>query len=306
VAATNWELLEAHRHPLTAFLRGKCPSEEDVEDCVQEAMLRVAQLPDVDPRRLRGLLKTVAYNVAMDMHRGRRRQSAAFARIGMIHPLAPDVVALDSCEARRLADHARHLSFRERAALRGRADGFAPHETAALLGDTPKSIHLALSRARTSLRRLAGAASALLLWLGRRGRGSLRLTAPSMVAVTLGLALLAPALNDPHVGSPPAAVPSPAVRGMGWIAGPAATPPPRARTSGAPIKRDVAAPGPPVTGAGPELRTIVAAHAGSPQLVGTSASVTEVNPNQPLLTGIQNCLAPGAISLTGPHLGCAG
>jgi RNA polymerase sigma factor (sigma-70 family) len=307
VAAANWELVEAHRRALSTFLRGKCPHEEDIEDCVQEAMLRVAQLPEVDPRRLHGLLKTVAYNLAMDMHRDRRRQAAAFARIGTFPPPPPDVVALDSWEARSLADHARRLSFRERAALRGRADGFAPQETAALLGDTPKSIHLALGRARTSLRRLAGAAGAVLLWLRRHGRGTVRLTAPSMVAVTLGLALLGPRLHDPHVGAPPATAPTPAVAGMGWRGGAPAVPPlPRHSASTVPAKRGAGGPGPTVPGSAPDRRTIVAAHAQSPNIVDASAGVVEVNPSQPLLTGVENCLAPGAISLSGHNLGCGG
>jgi RNA polymerase sigma factor (sigma-70 family) len=305
VGAANWELVEAHRHALTAFLRGRCPSQDDVEDCVQEAMLRVAQLPDVDPRRLRALLKTVAYNVAMDMHRERRRQATAFARIGTHHPLAPDALALDSWEAQRLAEHARKLSFRERAALRGRADGFAPHETAALLGDSPRSIHLALSRARTSLQRLAGAAGALILWLRRSGRGSVRIAAPSIVAVTLGLAMLAPGLDGPRNSSPPATGPAPLVAGVGWLPTPAADPrdPVIARP---PTHHAAPAPAPAVAAPSPQRLTIAAAHVGSDQSVGAYAAVIEKNPNTPLLTGIQNCLAPSAWSLDPHHLGCSG
>ena len=309
MATANWELLEAHRHALTTFLRGKCPREDDVEDCVQEAMLRVAQLPDLDHRRLRGLLKTVAYNVAMDMHRDRRRQSAAFARIGTLQSPAPDVVALDSCEARSLAAHARHLSPRERAALRGRADGFAPHETAALLGDTPRSVHLALSRARTSLRRLAEVAGALVIFVRRHGRGSLRVTAPSIVAVTLGLAMLAPQLG-PQEGSLPSPSPPPGVAGMGWHAPTAA--PGLGRTTLAPVARSASTPAPvpppppAVSGWGLQRRTIIAASAPGPQGINPSVSVVEANPNTPLLTGIQNCLKPGAIALGPQHFGCVG
>jgi DNA-directed RNA polymerase specialized sigma24 family protein len=305
VAAANWDLLEAHRHALTAFLGGKCPSQGDVEDCVQEAMLRVAQLPDVDPPRLRGLLKTIAYNVAMDMHRERRRQSAAFARVGTPLPAAADALAVDSCEARRLAVHARRLSFKERAALLGRANGFAPSETAALLGDTPKSVHLALSRARTSLRRLAETAGAMVLWLRRHGRGSLRLAAPSIVAMTVGLALLTPRLDGPWGNSPPAGAP-PAVAGVGWHAAPTVARPRPARSASAPMRRVVTARVTAVTGASSDRRTMLYAHAGSRQVVDASAGVVEVNPNQPLLTGIEACLAPGAIWLDRHHAGCAG
>jgi RNA polymerase sigma factor (sigma-70 family) len=303
VSAAHWDSLEAHRQALTAFLRGRCPSQGDVEDCVQEAMLRVAQMPEVDPLRVRGLLTTVANNVAMDMHRDRARQAAACSRMGATHSPGADALALDSCEARRLADHARHLSPRERAALGGRADGFAPREIAELLGDTPRSIHLALSRARTSLRRLAEAAGALVPWMRRRGRGSLRLTAPTVVAVTLGLAILGPRLAVPLGGSHPAAAPPPVVAAAGPHGASTIAPPrPAHEAPGRAVTASPAA----VAVAGPDRHTIVRETVGSPQLVQASVGVVEVNPNQPLLTGIQDCLKPGAVSLDPQHAGCAG
>jgi RNA polymerase sigma factor (sigma-70 family) len=306
VSTADWELLEAHRHALTSYLRGKCPSEEDVEDCVQEAIMRVAQLRDVDARRLRGLLKTVAYNVAMDLHRDGRRQAAALARIGVDHPVAPDVVALDSWEARRLAEHARRLSFRERAALRGRIEGFAPHETAALIGDSPRSIHLALSRARTSLRRLAGAAILLVLWARRQGRRGTRLAAPSLVAMTVGLALLTPNLDVPRGVLPSPATPAPAVAQGALSAAPTVDPRAADLSSTSATAHASAGTTRPATSAGPGRETLVAAHADSPHLVEASAGVFQIDSNAPLLTRVGNCLKPGAISLSGHHLGCTG
>jgi RNA polymerase sigma-70 factor (ECF subfamily) len=302
--AAHWDDLEAQRAGLAASLRGVCASDADIEDCVQEAILRVAQLEGVDPRRVRGLLRTVAFNLAMDLHRDRRRQSRALARIGPAHTDGPDVLALDAYEAHRLARHARRLSFRERAALRGRAEGFAPSETATILGDTSKSVHLALARARTTLKRVAGGALVLLAWRARRLHGGLRAAAPTLATLAAAMALVVPLTGHPPSTAsmvapevqwaPPPPLFVPSVGGE-----PGRTHPPRGADH--PV-----APMPTPKPSPPLERTIVQQTIGSSQTVQVSAAITAGDSGESPVVAVEHCLQPGALSLDPYRAGCKG
>ena len=292
----NWDGLEAHRPALRRFLRGKCPTEADIDDCVQEALLRVAQVADLDMSRVGALLKTVAYNAAMDLHRDQRRRAAALTRLGVSYAEGPEGMVIQQQEARRLASHARALSLKERAALAGRAHGFAPHEVAAWLGTPPKSVHLALSRARTTLRRLGGGAIPAFAWLFRRASRRLKLASPALAAVALGL-LFQSSLTVNPPGRAPLQVSSEGLRSNAPFA-----PLGRHRDSPLTSASGVSIHTPPSSA----RRTIAAVVVGSRNVVQAGASLTEVNPQQPLLVGVADCLRPGAISLDPHHAGCSG
>ncbi|MBV9524197.1 MAG: sigma-70 family RNA polymerase sigma factor, partial [Candidatus Dormibacteraeota bacterium] len=164
----RWELLTPHRDRVVATLRRRHVEYSEAEDVVHEAMVRLVQWDGLDPDHARGALLTVAQRVAVDRHRRSGRERRAVARCRVQDGQQPDEIALDRLEARHLAGVVATLSWRERRALEGRAAGMAPRETAARSGVPARSVHLALSRARATLRAAAAGSWAVLLeWMRR-------------------------------------------------------------------------------------------------------------------------------------------
>jgi DNA-directed RNA polymerase specialized sigma24 family protein len=303
MAATSWELVEAHRTPLACYLRDKCRDAADVEDCVQEALLRAAQMPQLDPDRVFGLLKTISYRLAMDTHRERHRRARALARLGVPAPLSADDLALDRQQARELAQRAAELSLRQRQALSGRADGFAPSETAAFHGVPAKTMHLALSRARVALKAAAGSVG-LVLWLRKRWGLSARGGAATAAAVMLASVTLLIGQDHGHVQVAPSALLP--LQGASLARPQRAAPPPEHPS---PAPRAIASK-PPVPSNAASLAlvrptTLVKIASPVPQAVQVGIGVTLSNQNEPLLSSIQACLQPGALSLDPTHAGCS-
>jgi RNA polymerase sigma-70 factor (ECF subfamily) len=66
------DLFLNHAHEVSAFIRGRWPREQDVDDIMQEAFLRLSQV--TNPESIlnpRAFLFTTASNVAVDRHRHR-------------------------------------------------------------------------------------------------------------------------------------------------------------------------------------------------------------------------------------------
>jgi RNA polymerase sigma factor (sigma-70 family) len=148
-----------HREHMLAVARRRCASEEDAEDCVQEAMLRVAQFDRLDPARTVALLTSVVARLAVDMHRRRSREQRYQPRLAEApeQQAPPDEAVLDAGEAQWLASQLPLLPERERAVFTQRAAGYTASETAARLGLTYKSVESAFTRARGRMRIWAGA-----------------------------------------------------------------------------------------------------------------------------------------------------
>ena len=290
-----WDLLESHRAALTAFLRGKCDTAADVEDCVQEALLRASLVKDLRPAGTWALLKTIAYRLAMDTHRRRHRQSRLAYRLGIPPPSFPDDLALDREEARTLAAAAEALSRRERLALLGKATGMSPRETASALGVPAPSIHRALSRARTALKAAAWVAGVLgwIRWRFARATARAASTTTSVVAAA-GITLLLFAGSSPawsgQGGRPPALVIAPS----NVSSTPRAASPPRLSPAALPGPRS----------ARPGATTVLQVGSPAPQAVKGGIGIKLTNQNESLLTSLEACAQPGAISLDPQHAGC--
>jgi len=66
-------LIDEHREPVFAFLRGYVGT-LDAEDCLQETFLAALRAyPPADARNLRGWIFRIAHNKAIDHHRARTR-----------------------------------------------------------------------------------------------------------------------------------------------------------------------------------------------------------------------------------------
>jgi hypothetical protein len=222
-------------------------------------------------------------------------------------------LAIDRAEATRLARLLNSLSERERVAILGRANGFAPYETAELLGVSAKSMHLALSRARAILKASSSAAPLpLLLWLRARASSTRRSLQPLAVA-GLGLAVsvgilqnavwapdqrnAAPSLAPQHIHLDATSTPAPP-RQPQSPARTVAAPPPSWSATSAPAGSLPSTTNTTTTVAAVNLNGQATGH-------GQLISVTHSNPNESFLQSLQACLQPGAISLNPQNAGCS-
>lgn len=182
----RWALILPHREHMLNVARRRCRTEEDAEDCVHEAMLRVAQFEELDPARAAAMLTSVTARLAVDMHRRRARATRYLPRLVSVpaQQAQPDEAVLDASEAQWLAAQMRNLPDREREVLRQRAAGYSAGELAARLSVSYKSVESAYTRARGRMRMWAGAGSLLVAEYLRR----LRLRQhPAAVAVSLAM-----------------------------------------------------------------------------------------------------------------------
>ncbi len=64
------DLFLKHAHEVNAFIRGRWPREQDVDDIMQESFLRLSQVPNPETiLNPRAFLFTTASNMAVDRHR---------------------------------------------------------------------------------------------------------------------------------------------------------------------------------------------------------------------------------------------
>ena len=168
----RWALVLLHREHMLNVARRRCRTEEDAEDCVHEAMLRVAQFETLDPDRVGAMLTSVTVRLAVDIHRGRARARRYLPRLVSVpaQQQLPDEAVVDAGEARWLAAQLEHLPDREREVLRQRAAGYTIGESAARLSVSYKSVESAFNRARGRMRMWAGAGSLLVAEYLRRLR----------------------------------------------------------------------------------------------------------------------------------------
>jgi len=67
------DLFLKHAHEVSAFIRGRWPREQDIDDIMQESFLRLSQIPNPETiLNPRAFLFTTASNVAVDRHRRRK------------------------------------------------------------------------------------------------------------------------------------------------------------------------------------------------------------------------------------------
>ena len=303
-----WQLVLPHRERLLAIAARRCPSVEDAEDCVQDALIQVAARPRLEEAEVGRLLTTVVMRRAADLWRRRGREATALARGGAEAAAAgsPEDIAVGRLVAGWLGGEARRLSRRERDVLAGCAGGLGVGETAAVLQISYKSAESALSRARAALRLVVAAAGAAIVAPVRRGRrapafaGAVALTS----TVVIGLGVAGP--SRPGPGRPPAAsapfqaatrVAARAVTGL-VVSDPGRWPVSEASTPRRGVRRPAAS--------GRPTRTVAWVRPiGNPAVVGTTRPVTVVyyDENESLLDSAAGCLSRGP-SLGLGSLGC--
>ena len=195
----RWALILPHREHMLNVARRRCRTEEDAEDCVHEAMLRVAQFETLDPDRVAAMLTSVTVRLAVDVHRGRARARRYLPRLVSVpaQQPQPDEAVLDASEAQWLAAQLRNLPDREREVLRQRAAGYSAGESATRLSVSYKSVESAYTRARGRMRVWAGVGSLLVAEYLRRLRQRPEVVVASMAAMASAGCLVLTSLT-PH------------------------------------------------------------------------------------------------------------
>ncbi len=215
----TWDDLVEHRERLLRIARRRLPLAADAEDCVHEAMLRAAGLPDVAADRVGPLLTTITVRLCVDWQRRHTVANRAIARYGGRRDVAADPIEelIDRAEATSLRAAVDRLADTERAVMLARADGQTVSETARRLGITYKAVECAYTRARRKLRVVLAGVGPGLATFRRNGRWAATAATPVALVVALGSGLLPP---EPFE-RPRAATPRPAPEtGVGDVARP--------------------------------------------------------------------------------------
>jgi RNA polymerase sigma-70 factor (ECF subfamily) len=300
-----WAALLDNRERATRVALARCGSRDEVEDCVQEAMTRVAAMPDVDVARVGQLLTAVVSNLAADAHRARSRAVRNLHRVVPPPQPGPEEQVCDVAEAKWLWAQRGSLQEHDRRVLDLRLAERSVGDAARELGITYKSAEHALARARGCLRAAWRATAALagVLWGSRLRRAvSSPAVALSPAALTFVMALAIGAAGglDSNVSagtermSPADAVSQPAAHGAA---------PPTARSS-LPVGVVRRRAGPAVRPAPQRERTV----ARTPELEAgglrvPSRPVTHSRDDETFLESTERCLREGPVVTPG-YIGC--
>ncbi|HEV2891518.1 MAG TPA: sigma-70 family RNA polymerase sigma factor [Frankiaceae bacterium] len=186
----RWALVLPHYERLRRIATRRLSCRDEVEDVVQEAMLRAVTFDRLDPAYVGQFLSTVTVRLCADVQRDRVRQLRVGVRDALRSVESPDPndTVLDRAEARWLYGECLKLPPRESAVVLARASGMSVKETAVSLGVGTKSAEAALTKARHRMRRAAQSAGLTALGVLRRLRlaGTPAAVAATVTAVTVG------------------------------------------------------------------------------------------------------------------------
>ncbi|MQY22617.1 RNA polymerase sigma factor [Nocardia macrotermitis] len=152
----RWAIVLRERERLLGLARGRLGAGGDAEDCVQEAMIRVATYDRLDETRLSALLTTVTLRLCVDSLRRSTRDANLARRSWQGGAIAQaESAEYRICEraaGRWLLGYVERLGTREREVLLARASGLSTAEAACELAISHKSAESAFTRARRRLR----------------------------------------------------------------------------------------------------------------------------------------------------------
>ena len=151
--AHRWKLLLPHRERLRRLVRRRLANPQDVEDCVQETILRAASFAALDEERVGPFLTSTALRLCVDHYRTAERQQRLRQRIAVIeNPLCPEEIACERDLGLWMLDQARRLRGRERQVMLARAEGMSITQAADHLRISVKAAESAFTRGRARLR----------------------------------------------------------------------------------------------------------------------------------------------------------
>jgi RNA polymerase sigma-70 factor (ECF subfamily) len=147
-----WPALLCHRERLQRLVRRRLGHTDEVDDCVQEVLIRAATFADLDESRLGKLLTSIALRLCVDNYRSRVRQWQLVSRSVVEHAIGPEEAVCEQAMGSWLLRQVGELSQREQEVIMARAQGMTTAQAAVSLGISHKSAESAYTRARARLR----------------------------------------------------------------------------------------------------------------------------------------------------------
>lgn len=150
----TWADIATHRERLLRIARRRCPTREDAEDVVSEALLRCATFADLDPARLEAFLTAVTMRLCADLHRRNARGIRAAVRLASDPDVTPgpEDELCGGIDGEVLADLFASLPATQRSVLRDRAHGLSVTQIAQRHALSYKAAESSLARARGAMR----------------------------------------------------------------------------------------------------------------------------------------------------------
>lgn len=188
--------LEQFRAQATRTARRITRNYDDAQDAVQEALLKVALVPEIDWDRAGSLLSATTRNVCIDTIRSntrRARRDAVYFRDDYSVPDQGDEIC-EQMAARWLEGNLDRLNPMEQQILRLSMEGVELSEIASRVGLSYKGAHSALSRAKRRMTGYWQAALACGVALGISTRSRRAAVSAALAASVSATALLVPGI----------------------------------------------------------------------------------------------------------------
>ena len=151
--ARRWRLILGYREHVTRLVRSRLWNAHDVDDCVQEVMLRAVLFPRLDEDRVGSFVTSTALRLCVDYYRDWERQRRLRARVAFLdQPIGPDEPITEHDLGRWMFERAGQLHGREQQIMLARAQGLTNRQIAESLGLTAKAVESAFTRGRARLR----------------------------------------------------------------------------------------------------------------------------------------------------------
>lgn len=133
-------------------MRSRLGDCHEVDDCVQEALLRAVAFVNLDTGRVGPFLTTTALRLCIDQYRDRDRQYRLRSRLAFPDvTVTPEEAACEHLLGSWLLGEARQLPGRERQVMLARADGLSTAEAARQHNISIKAAESAFTRGRSRL-----------------------------------------------------------------------------------------------------------------------------------------------------------
>ncbi|GHJ43228.1 hypothetical protein Cs7R123_05700 [Catellatospora sp. TT07R-123] len=134
-------------------MRKRLWNPQDVDDCVQEVLLRGVLFPRLDEDRVGEFLTTTTLRLCVDYYRDGDRQRRLRMRVAFVERSpGPDEQLVELDLGRWMIERASQLRGREQQIMLARAKGMTNREIADSFGLTAKAVESAFTRGRARLR----------------------------------------------------------------------------------------------------------------------------------------------------------
>jgi RNA polymerase sigma factor (sigma-70 family) len=149
----RWLLILSYREHVTRLVRSRLWNAQDVDDCVQEVLLRAVMFQRLDEDRVGAFLTTTALRLCVDYYRDWDRQRRLRLRVAFVERSAgPEENIVEADLGRWILEQANQLHGREQQIMLARAEGMTNRQIADRYGLTAKAVESAFTRGRARLR----------------------------------------------------------------------------------------------------------------------------------------------------------